>query len=106
MVKKISEKKDNQEYTLNGIYTYYCLFFIGSILPFLIVESYLQDFFTIGILLFIALATFVLMLLMKYFRKKIEQQIETQTTIFNSSSWSMKKEAKKVAFYYFSNLMR
>ena len=76
---------------MNKIYTYFCLLFIGSILPFMIVEFYFQNYITAGILVLIAIIILTLSLSIDYLIKKVIQMLDTKNKIFQPFDWTKKK---------------
>lgn len=87
---------------MKEIYLYYCLFFIGSILPFLIVELFFQDYLACMILAIFASVVFVIC-----FSGKIVQRMDTQEEENAHAKWTPSKmKTKKATIYYFSNVIR
>ena len=89
---------------MNKIYAYFCLFFTGSLSPFLIVEFYFQDYFTIGLIGVIASVILTLCISINYLKEKFIRQLDVRHKKIDYVNWAQKKEeAKREMFYYFRN---
>jgi len=89
---------------MKKIYAYFCLLFVGSFLPFIIVEFYFQEYFTVGILTLIAIVVLALCISIKYLIGKIILRLDTKDKIIDTLDWTRKKEESgKAASYYFRN---
>ncbi len=90
---------------MKKIYVYYCLLFFGSLLPFLIVELYFQDYVTFGILVFLASAILIVCMFLEYLRVKIIRWSDVQNKLPAYSDWVLKEEnAQRTSLYYFRDL--
>jgi len=89
---------------MKKIYTYFCLLFVGSLFPFLIVEFYFQDYFAVGIIALIGVFILALSITIEYLVGKIIQKSEIQNKKIDNIDWVRKKEATgKPATYFFRN---
>jgi hypothetical protein len=89
---------------MKKIYWYFCLLFIGSLFPFLIVEFYFQDFFTIGLIAILASVTLTVCVSIEYLNEKFMQRLDVQNKKINYLNWAQKKEkAGSASSYYFRN---
>ena len=86
---------------MKKIYLYYCLFFVGSILPFLIVELFFQDYFAC-----LLLATFASIVFVICCSGKIVQRLDTKEENVHAKWEPQKEETVKATIYYFSNVIR
>lgn len=83
-------------------YVYFILFFIGSLLPFLIVSFYFQDFHTIGFLTLAASLFLTVGLSLEYLKEKLVRWLDVRAQKQVSLRWIQKKEdADATASYYF-----
>ncbi len=90
---------------MKKIYEYFCLLFTGSLLPFLIVELYFQDYFTFGILVILASIILISCVFTEYLKAKMIRWPTLKNKKTDYSSWTQKKEeAKRKSFYYFRNI--
>ena len=98
MEKSNMEKNDQMKKT----YVYFCLFFIGSILPFLIVEFYFQDLLTIGFLTLAASLFLIFGLSLEHLKGRLVRWLDVRTQNQVSLRLTQKKEnADATASYYF-----
>jgi len=89
---------------MKRIYVYFCIFFIGSLLPFLIVEYYFQDYFTFGLITIVASFVLTLCTSVEYLREKIIRKLYDRNKKIDYFSLMQKKEMLgKASFYYFRN---
>ena len=88
---------------MKKLYKYFLLFFIGSLLPFIIVEFYFQDYFTIGLIATIAFVVLALSVLIEYSLEKSIQKLDRRFKKTDYSYWTQKKESGKAAFFFFRN---
>ena len=89
---------------MNKIYAYFCLFFIGSLLPFLIVEFYFQDYFTIALIAIFASVILMLCISIDYLKGKSIVSLDMRDKRINRFNWAQKKEESgRAASYYFRN---
>lgn len=87
---------------MKKIYAYFCLLFIGSLLPFLIVEFYFQDYFTFGLIALIASVILTLCISIEYLKGKSIRRLDVEK--IDHLNWTQKKaETGKASFYYFRN---
>ena len=82
-------------------YVYFCLFFIGSLLPFLIVEFYFQNYLTIGFLMLTACLFLIIGLSLEYLKEKRVGWLDVRTQNRNSLRWIVKKEDTEAASSYY-----
>jgi hypothetical protein len=87
---------------MKNIYKYYCVLFIGSILPFLIAELYLQNYVTIGYLGLLSSAILTSCFIVEYLRVKLMQRLEIRRKDLEDFGWK-KEKAGRASSYYFSN---
>ncbi len=98
MEKSNMEKNDQMKKT----YVYFCLFFIGSILPFLIVEFYFQDLLTIGFLMLAASLFLTFGLSLEHLKGRLVRWLDARAQNWVSLRGIQKKEdADAAASYYF-----
>jgi hypothetical protein len=89
---------------MKKIYWYFCLLFIGSLLPFLIVEFYFQDYFTIGLIALLASVILIVCVSIEYLRGKSTLRLDVQNKKINYLNWAQKKEkVGSASSYYFRN---
>ena len=89
---------------MKKIYAYFCLLFVGSFLPFLIVEFYFQEYFAIGILVLIAIVVLALCLSIEYLIGKFINKPDTIEKKIGTLDWVKKKgESGRAATYFFRN---
>jgi hypothetical protein len=89
---------------MNKIYTYFCLLFMGSLLPFLIVEFYFQDYLTVGLITIFAIVILTVCVSIKYLYEKYMRRLDVQSKKINYLNWVQKKEkARSASSYYFRN---
>jgi len=87
---------------MNKIYAYFCLLFTGSLLPFLIVEFYFQDYFAIGLIAILASVILTVCVSIEYLKTKYMQRLDVQNKKIDYLNWAQKKEkAGSQASYYF-----
>lgn len=90
---------------MKKIYEYFCLLFAGSLLPFLIVELYFQDYFTFSLLAILASVILISCVFTEYLKAKINRWPDLKNKKTYCQSWTQKKEeAKRTSFYYFKNI--
>jgi hypothetical protein len=90
---------------MKKILVYFCLFFTGSLLPFLLVESYLQDYGTLGILIGLAGAILLGCFFLEYLKTKVTQWVDVRNKDFAYSHHiPIKKEATKEISYYMRSI--
>ena len=83
-------------------YVYFCLFSIGSLLPFLIVEFYFQNYLTIGFLMLTASLFLTIGLSLEYLKGKLVRWSDVRTQNRDSLRGIQKKEdAEAASSYYF-----
>jgi hypothetical protein len=85
---------------MKRIYVYFCFFFTGSLLPFMIVEYYFQDYFTFELIAIIAGVILTLCMSMKYLRKKIMRMLYVRNEKIDYFYWTQKKEEAGRALLY------
>jgi hypothetical protein len=91
---------------MKKMYTYFCLFFTGSLLPFLIVEWYFQEYFALGVLALLASGVLTVCLFLDYLRMKVIRWSALQRENTEYSDWESKKEnAEGTSVYYFRNFL-
>lgn len=89
---------------MKKIYAYFCLLFVGSLLPFLIIEFYFQDYFAIGIIVILAYVILTLCVLIDYLKVSSIQKSFLHIKDLNELNMSLNKvETEKAALYYFRN---
>ncbi|OGS40620.1 MAG: hypothetical protein A3K77_07140 [Euryarchaeota archaeon RBG_13_31_8] len=73
-------------------------------LPFLIVEFYFQDYFTIGIIAIFASIILTLCVFIEYFKEKSIRMLDVEKEDIQDLNMSLKNtQYAKAAFYYFRN---
>ena len=89
---------------MKRMYAYFFLLFAGSLLPFLIVEFYFQNYFTIGVIAIIASVILILCVSIEYLRVKYMRWLDVRNKKIDYLNWTQKKEETgRVSFYYFRN---
>lgn len=86
---------------MEKIYKYYCLFFIGSLLPFLIVEFYFQDYITIGLLGIIGSLVFTLCVTIESLKVKTYVKHSHPLKRIDYIDFTQKKEHNNISYNYF-----
>jgi len=87
---------------MNKIYVYFCLLFTGSLLPFLIVEFYVQDYFAIGLIAILASIILTVCVSIEYLNVKFIRRLDVQNKKIDYLNWTQKKEkAGKASSFYF-----
>lgn len=87
---------------MKKIYLYFCLLFTGSMLPFLIVEFYFQDYFTIGRITVIVSVILTLCISLKYLKEKYMRQLDIRHKKIDYVNWTQnKEETEREMSYYF-----
>jgi hypothetical protein len=87
---------------MNRIYEYFCYLFMGSLLPFLIVEFYVQDYFTFGLLAILAGVILTVCVCLEYFRVNFMRRFEIRDKKIDYLNWTQKRQkAGRTVFYYF-----
>jgi hypothetical protein len=101
------ESRVNVRKDLKKIGTYYSIFFVGSLLPFLIVEWYFQDYRTIGLIALLACAVLTVCFSLEYLRITVIRWGEIRNKNIHVFSWAHKKEEAKRPLppYYFRNFL-
>jgi hypothetical protein len=90
---------------MKKIYAYFCLLFVGSLLPFLIVEFYFKDYFTFGIIAIFASVILTLCVFIEYLKVKIIRWSDVRNKNTDYSNWTKKKEdAGRTSFYHFRDI--
>lgn len=77
---------------MKKIYLYYLLFFMGSLLPFLIVELCFQEWVTIGIIAIIVGVVLTLCISYEYFNVKFIHRLDVRNKEIDYLNWINKKE--------------
>ena len=89
---------------MKKIYAYFCLLFVGSLIPFLIVEFYFQDYYTIGIIALLASVILTVCVVIEYLKRRSIRSLEVQSNKIDYLNWVQKEaETGKAATYYFRN---
>jgi len=89
---------------MKKIYAYFCLLFVGSLLPFLIVEFYFQDYFAIGLIALLASVILTLCISIEYLNVRFMRRLDVQNKKIDYLNWTQKKEkAGSASSYYFRN---
>lgn len=86
---------------MKKMYKFYCLFLFGNLLPFLIIELYFQDYFTIGLIVIIASIALTLCTSIEYLKIKFMKQSNTKFKKIGYVNLLEKKELDKIASFYF-----
>ena len=90
---------------MNKIYRFYCLFLFGNLLPFLIIEFYFQDYFTIGLITIIASVVLILCASVEYLKRIFIIQSDNSFKKIDYVNLLQKKELnKRSSFYFFGQL--
>jgi hypothetical protein len=87
---------------MTKIYKYFCMLFVGSILPFLIAETYLQEYVTVGYLVLLTSVVFVCCVFIESLKGKIVRVLEARCNDLQDVPW-VKEEPEKASVYYFRN---
>jgi hypothetical protein len=89
---------------MNKIYKYFCFLFTGSLLPFLIIESYVQDYFTFWLIAILAGVILTVCVCIEYLKVAYMQRLDVRNKKIDFLNWIQKKEKTGIAmFYYFKN---
>jgi hypothetical protein len=99
----MKEYWEKETYTgMNKIYAYFYLFFVGSLLPFLIVEFYFQDYFTIELIAILATVILTLCISIEYLKVKFMRRLDIRNKKIDYVNWTQKKEgaAGEMSFYF------
>jgi hypothetical protein len=92
---------------MNKIYEYFCFLFTGSLLPFLIIEFYVQDYFTFWLIAILANVILTVCVCIEYLKVKYMQRLDVQNKKIDYLNWTQKKEkTRRALFYYFKNRVR
>ncbi|VVB62104.1 Uncharacterised protein [uncultured archaeon] len=92
---------------MNKIYEYFCYLFTGSLLPFLITEFYVQDYFTFWFIAILAGVILTICVCIEYLKVKYIQSLDVQNKKIHYLNWTQKKEkAGRAVFYYFKTRIR
>ena len=86
---------------MKKMYKFYCLFLFGNLLPFLMIELYFQDYFTIGLIVIIASAALTLCVSIEYLKIKFMTQSEIKFKKIHFENLLQKKELEKIPSFYF-----
>jgi len=87
---------------MNKIYTYFCLLLVGSLLPFLIVEFYFQDYFAIGFIAILAGVILTVCVSIQYLNVRFMRRLDIQNKRIDYLNVAQKKEeASQASSYYF-----
>jgi len=78
------------------------MLFIGSILPFVIVETYFQDYVTIGYLALLTSAVLTSCFIIESLKGKVVQWLDARREDLEGASWS-KEQPETASLYYFRN---
>lgn len=84
---------------MKKLYAYFCLFFMGSLLPFIIVEFYFQDLTTIGILIILAIVVLAFCISIENLR--IKKDIDSSEKINYVNLIQNRELNKRPSFYFF-----
>ncbi len=86
---------------MEKIYIVFCLFFIGSLFPFLIVEFYFQNYFIVGVIAIFAIFVLALCAIYRYLKKRIPAEDKEIFEKIEDVDLLQKKEQSKRPSYYF-----
>ncbi|KYK34537.1 MAG: hypothetical protein AYK22_05260 [Thermoplasmatales archaeon SG8-52-3] len=87
---------------MKNIFGFYCLFFFGNLLPFLIIEFYFQDYFAIGLIAIIASIALILCISIGYIKRIFIIQTDNSLKKIYYVNLLQKKELnKRPSFYFF-----
>ena len=87
---------------MKKIYQYYLLFFMGLLLPFLLVEFYFQEYFSIGIIAIIASVVLTFCIFFEYLKVKFKNWFEVRNKGIDYLYWAQRKEnSGRVSSYFF-----
>ncbi len=87
---------------MNKIYMYFIIFFMGSLLPFLIVEFYFKDWVAIGIIVIITSVVLTLSISLAYLKNKFIRWSDVRNREIDYLNWTHKKEkAGRASSYFF-----
>ena len=86
---------------MKKILVYYCIFFIGSVLPFIIVESYFQDYFTVILLVIFSIAALTISVSIKYLMVKLTAKQIYESEDLKYTDLLKNKEPSIGAAYFF-----
>jgi hypothetical protein len=86
---------------MKKMYKFYCLFLFGNLLPFLIIELYFQDYFTTGIIIFIASIALIICSSIESLKIKSMTQSDNKFKKIDYINLLERKELDKLASFYF-----
>jgi len=86
---------------MKKIYGCFCLFFISSLFPFLMVEFYFQDFFAFGIIAIFASIVLTLCVSYEYLKVKIPLEHKESYEKIDLVNLLKKEPSKRSSFYFF-----
>jgi len=81
---------------------YFCMLFVGSILPFVIVESYFQDYVMIGYLALLTSAVCIVCFIIETLKGKVGQWLDARRQGLEDVSWRH-DQPETTSLYYFRN---
>ena len=87
---------------MEKVYKYFCMFFIGSILPFLIAEIILRDYVTIGYLALLTSAILTSCFTFESLKVKMVQWLDVRSKDLEEIYWK-KEKTGTASLYYFRN---
>jgi hypothetical protein len=85
---------------MKRIYKYFCMLFIGSILPFLIVELYLRDSVTIGYLALLTTAILMSCVIIESLKGKVVQWLDVRHKDLEDFHWKKEKGGTPTVYYF------
>lgn len=86
---------------MKKMYMFYCLFLFSNLPPFLIIEIYFQDYFTIGIIIIIASIALIICTSIEYLKIKFMTQSDNKFKKIDYINLLKRKELDKLASFYF-----
>ena len=86
---------------MKNLYKFYCLFFFGNLLPFMIIELYFQDYITIGVFIIIASVALIICTSIEYLKIKFMTQSDNKFKKIDYTNLLDRKELDKLASFYF-----
>ncbi|PNX48364.1 MAG: hypothetical protein BV457_03860 [Thermoplasmata archaeon M9B1D] len=86
---------------MRKMYKFYCLFLFGNLLPFLMIELYFQDYFTIGLIVIIASVALTLCASIEYLKIKFMTQSDIKFKKIDYENLLQNKDLKKIPSFYF-----
>ena len=89
---------------MKKIAMYYCVFFIGSLLPFLIAELYFRDYAAFGVISVFTAVILSVVLFLEYMKIKLRLWPQDHRTKMDLSLPAHQEKDTQTASYFFKNI--